>query len=133
MFVAIPSDEAIDAVRITEIQRVRRDVVLVQRRAFAGRLSATLPSGATLRTRVATTFAPQPARILAVSYPSEPGDAPVTITWRPDISTGAAIGLRRNNRARCLTTFEKLLGMSTLRVSAYYGSRLTTSRSQFLQ
>ena len=133
MSVAIPSSEVVDAVRFAEIQLVRRDVVLAGATLSKVVLSATLPSGATLRTRVATTFAPQPARILAVSYPSEPGDAPVTITWRPVISTGAAIGLRRNNRTRCLMTFEKLLGMSTLRVSAYYGSRLTTSRSQSLQ
>ena len=50
MFVAIPRGEAVDAVRIAEIQRVRRDVVLVsaalsqvvfQRRFHQGHIADT--------------------------------------------------------------------------------------------
>ena len=45
------------------------------------------------RVRVTTTVAPQLASILAVSYPREWGDAPVTMTRRPDMSTLVALGL----------------------------------------
>jgi len=66
---------------------------------------------ATLRVAVTTTEAPQLARILAVSYPSDFGEAPVTMTRRPDMSALSAVGLRPNNRHRWLADLEKELGM----------------------
>ena len=65
--VAKPIDEGVDAVRVGEIQRMRREVVRVGAALAQVVFQRRFHQSDTSRTRVATTVAPQPARILAVS------------------------------------------------------------------